>query len=60
MAYFRIANPETILQPLFHRTIIEKYSTNGMEIEPGIRAGELNRFSSPILGIVDIDYPLVR
>ncbi|KAN0096700.1 hypothetical protein V8E51_015505 [Hyaloscypha variabilis] len=43
MAYFRMANPETILQPLFHGTIIEKYSTNGMEIEPGIRAGELNR-----------------
>jgi isopenicillin N synthase-like dioxygenase len=43
MAYFGMANPETILQPLIQGTKMGKYCTNGFEIQPGITAGELNR-----------------
>jgi isopenicillin N synthase-like dioxygenase len=43
MAYFGMANPETILKPLVLGTTMEKYNTNGMEIGPGITVGELNR-----------------
>jgi len=43
MAYFGMANPETVLQPLIHGTKMEKYRTNGFEVQPGITVGELNR-----------------
>ncbi|KAE9369991.1 Clavaminate synthase-like protein [Stipitochalara longipes BDJ] len=43
IAYFGMANPETILQPLVHGTIMKQYNTNGIDIEPGITVGELSR-----------------
>jgi isopenicillin N synthase-like dioxygenase len=43
MAYFGMANPETVLQPLLDGRKMGKYCTNGMEIRPGITVGELNR-----------------
>ena len=42
MAYFGMANPETVLQPLVEGRKMGKYCTNGLEIEPGITVGELN------------------
>lgn len=43
MAYFGMANPETVLQPLDDGARMEEYSTNGFEIQPGITVGDLNR-----------------
>lgn len=44
MAYFGAANPETVLTPLVKgQEILEKYVTNGLELEPGITVGELSR-----------------
>lgn len=43
MAYFGTANPETVLQPLLEDQRMSKYATNGLELEPGVTVGELNR-----------------
>lgn len=42
MAYFGAANSDTVLQPLLQGRVMEKYYTNGFEVEPGITVGELN------------------
>jgi isopenicillin N synthase-like dioxygenase len=42
IAYFCAANPETRLEPL-KEEVMEKYVTNGIELNPGITVGELNR-----------------
>ena len=43
MAYFGMASPDTVLRPLLQGQKMGKYSTNGLELEPGITMGELNR-----------------
>jgi isopenicillin N synthase-like dioxygenase len=45
MAYFGAANPDTVLQPLVQggKKKMEKYYSNGVEVEPGITVGELSR-----------------
>jgi len=43
MAYFGAANPDTVLQPILPGRTMAKYYSNGLELEPGITVGELNR-----------------
>ncbi|RDW62030.1 clavaminate synthase-like protein [Coleophoma cylindrospora] len=42
MAYFGKANPDTVLQPVLPGKAMEKYMTNGLEVQPGITVGELS------------------
>jgi len=41
MAYFGTANPDTILAPILDGRKMERYESNGLEIEPGITVGQL-------------------
>ena len=43
MAYFGAANPDTVLEPIVKGRTMEKYVTNGIELEPGITVGELSK-----------------
>lgn len=43
MAYFGSANPDTVLEPIVEGRTVEKYVTNGIELEPGITVGELSK-----------------
>ncbi|KIW28389.1 uncharacterized protein PV07_08057 [Cladophialophora immunda] len=51
MAYFGSANPETVLQPIVPGRQVEKYYSNGLELEPGVTVGELrHKIMSNIYG----------
>jgi hypothetical protein len=43
MAYFRSANPDTILGPIVKGKSVEKYVSNGIKLQPGMRVAELSR-----------------
>ena len=42
MAYFGAAHPDTVLKPIMTGQKISKYLSNGIEVEPGMTAGQLN------------------